>query len=59
MEIPIKTLHLTPAEELKKYVQNNIGRLQHLYDSIETAEVLLKIENPSSTGDNVKTRFQN
>ncbi|MBC7510716.1 MAG: hypothetical protein H7320_18515 [Ferruginibacter sp.] len=55
MEITIKTHQLTPAEELKNFVQNNIGRLLHLYDSIETAEELLKMEKPDSTGDKATT----
>ncbi len=53
MEIIIQTPHATPAEELKNFVQNNIGKLLHLYNSIETAEALLKIEKSDSADDKV------
>lgn len=53
MQIIIQSPHITPTEELTKFIKNKIGRLSHFYDRIEAAEVFLKIENSDSTADKV------
>ncbi|MEO8764276.1 MAG: ribosome-associated translation inhibitor RaiA [Ginsengibacter sp.] len=53
MQILIQSPHVTPTEELTKFIKNKIGKLSHFYDRIEAAEVFLKIEKSDSTDDKV------
>lgn len=53
MHIIIQTPLITPTEGLTKFIKNKIGKLFHLYDGIDAAEVFLKIEKSTSTDDKV------
>ncbi|MEO8772051.1 MAG: ribosome-associated translation inhibitor RaiA [Ferruginibacter sp.] len=52
MQIIIQSPDVTITDALTKFINAKIGRLEHLYDRIEKAEVFLKIEKSGS--DEVK-----
>lgn len=50
MKITIQSLHFTPGKELNEYIQDNVGKLSHFYDRIESVNVCLKSENDTAPG---------
>ncbi len=53
MEIIIHSPHFTLSAELNDFVKSRISRLSHLYGRIETANILLKLENSDSADNKV------
>ena len=53
MQIIIQSPHVTPTEELTKFIKTKIGKLSHFYNKIEIAEIFLKIEKSDSADDKV------
>lgn len=53
MQILIQSPHITPTEQLIKFVKDKISKLSHFDDRIETADVFLKIEKSDLTDDKV------
>ena len=53
MKIIIQTPHFTPTVALSNFVEEKVNGLSHLYDRIETANIILKVEKSDTTADKV------
>lgn len=51
MEIIIESPHFKVSETLNTYINNRVGKLEHLNERLITSEVCLKLDN-SSTDEN-------
>jgi putative sigma-54 modulation protein len=51
MKIIIQSLHFTAKPKLNQFVNDKVGKLAHLADKAESADVCLSLEK-SDTGDN-------
>lgn len=46
MDIRIKAVHFTIAEQLKEFIEKKVGKLERFADDIQTVEVSLKVIKP-------------
>ena len=48
MEIKIKSIHFDAAEKLEAFIVKKVSKLEHFYDGIMMAEVVLKVVKPET-----------
>ena len=48
MEIKIKSIHFDAAEKLEAFIQKKVSKLEHFYDGILMADVVLKVIKPEA-----------
>lgn len=48
MEIRIQPIHFDASEQLQAFIQKKMEKLAKLYDSIQQAEVVLKVVKPET-----------
>ncbi|MEP6750686.1 MAG: HPF/RaiA family ribosome-associated protein [Bacteroidota bacterium] len=53
MKMIIQTPHFTPTVALDNFVKEKVNGLSHLYDRIETANIILRLEKSGSGEDKV------
>lgn len=49
MKIDIQSLHFTADQKLLDYVNEKVSKLEHYFDSIVGADVILRLDNASET----------
>ena len=49
MEIKIKAIHFDAAEKLETFIVKKVSKLEHFYDEIMMADVVLKLVKPETT----------
>ena len=48
MEIKIKAIHFVAAEKLESFIQKKVAKLEHFYDGIMMADIVLKVVKPET-----------
>ena len=48
MEIKIKSIHFDAAEKLQVFIEKKVSKLEHFYDGIMMADVVLKVVKPET-----------
>ena len=48
MEIKIKAIHFDAAEKLETFIQKKVSKLEHFYDGIMMADIVLKVVKPET-----------
>jgi putative sigma-54 modulation protein len=48
MEIKIKAIHFDAAEKLETFIERKVSKLEHFYDGIMMADVVLKVIKPET-----------
>ena len=48
MEIKIKSIHFDAAEKLQAFIEKKVSKLDHFYDGIMMADVVLKVVKPET-----------
>ena len=53
MKIKIQSVHFDADKKLTDFIEEKVSKLTHLYDAIVGVEVILKLENSSTTDNKV------
>jgi putative sigma-54 modulation protein len=53
MKITIQSLHFDASEQLKEFVNHKVGKLEHFFDGIISAEVVLSLDKAGNTENKV------
>jgi putative sigma-54 modulation protein len=48
MEIKIKSIHFVTAEKLESFITKKVSKLEHFYDGIMMADIVLKVVKPET-----------
>jgi len=48
MEIKIKSIHFDAAEKLETFIMKKVSKLEHFYEGITVADVVLKVVKPET-----------
>ena len=48
MDIKIKSIHFDASEKLEAFIEKKVSKLEHFYDGIVMADVVLKVEKPEA-----------
>jgi putative sigma-54 modulation protein len=48
MEITIQSIHFDATAKLEAFIEKKVSKLEHFYDGIPTAEVVLKVVKPET-----------
>jgi putative sigma-54 modulation protein len=48
MEIKIKAIHFDATEKLEDFIEKKVSKLEHFYDGIIQADVVLKVVKPET-----------
>ena len=53
MELTIQSVHFDAKEQLKDFAKQKVGKLEHFYDGIISAEVILSLDKADNTENKV------
>ncbi|MCQ2226713.1 MAG: ribosome-associated translation inhibitor RaiA [Bacteroidales bacterium] len=53
MNITIQSLHFDASEQLKDFVNQKVGKLEHFFDGIISADVALSLDKANNTENKV------
>lgn len=53
MKVTIQSLHFDAAEQLKEFVDRKVGKLEHFFDGIISADVVLSLDKAGNTENKV------
>lgn len=53
MQVTIQSLHFNAASQLKEFVDTKVGKLEHFYDGIISADVVLSLDKADNTENKV------
>ncbi|MCQ2230220.1 MAG: ribosome-associated translation inhibitor RaiA [Bacteroidales bacterium] len=53
MKVTIQSLHFDASEQLKEFANQKVGKLEHFFDGIISAEVVLSLDKANNTENKV------
>jgi putative sigma-54 modulation protein len=53
MKITIQSLHFDASEQLKEFIDHKVGKLDHFFDGIISADVVLSLDKAVNTENKV------